>query len=199
MDNVIHVNTTSRLLQTLTRGTQSAGSGFGEALQDAENAQYRERIASLIQTMPVSSGRLGDNFRIDISQDGYRAMQSDPAYEAFVLDTVRAALASSPAPNAGTATVILQFGEDASQFRSHTFETGDDIFHILEKDKSFWEERMERQEASDETNEKIAQIRERMQARVLKDRLEGKPTAAAELSASSEILTVLLEQMFGGL
>lgn len=200
MDCVIHVNTTSRLLNTLTSRLSQAGTAFQDAAADARTAaaaQYRERIEALIHSMPVAPSRLGDNFRIDISEAGYAAMERDPAYQDFVLSTIRAELAAPSLPNTGTATVLLQFGDDPASFRKHTFATGDDFFHVTDNHKSFWEERMERQEKLEETNAQIADVRKRAEALAARKRRQGESVSAAELSAASEILTILLGEILG--
>ena len=198
MNDVIHVNTTSRLLTTLTGHLSQTKGAFEGALQDARAAaaaQYRVHIEEMIRAMPVHKSRLGDNFRIDISDAGYEAMQNDPSYEEFVLDTVRTELSAPALPSAGSATVILQFGEDPSRLRKHAFSAGDDFFHVIEEDKSFWEERLERQEELEETNDRIADIRRRVRALTAEKHQKGESVSAAELAASSEILTLLLEEM----
>ena len=56
--------------------------------------EYKQYIADKIQSLPTSSTHFLDSETVVISDKGYEAMQSDPEYEAWVLDTIRANLST---------------------------------------------------------------------------------------------------------
>lgn len=206
MDNTIHVNAMGRMLSVLSRQLQRTAAqsdSFAAALGGASLADFKETVAQKIALMPVDSTRLNDNFRITISEAGYEKMLADPMYEAFVLDTVRKELAT-PNPMAqmtGSATVFLRFGEEPAQFRQDSFGNGDSAFEKMDEEqkKTFWDQRRERQEMQNDINAKIADVR--VQARKLyAARLQrGESVSAADLSAASEIMSILLTDLLAGM
>lgn len=206
MDNTIHVNSTSRLLQAITRSLPAAQPGaFRDALAGAaaEQSGYKASVSRQIAAMPVHETRTNDNFRISITDAGYERMQADPDYESFVLETIRSELA---APNpaaavAGSATIFLRFDQDPRQFQRNSFGNGDSALEQMDKSnkKTFWELRAERREKQEEINEKIADIRAQAK-HVFSAKLQrGEAVSAADLSAASEIMSVLLTDILAGM
>ncbi|MBD5559914.1 MAG: hypothetical protein HDQ87_06095 [Clostridia bacterium] len=202
MDNTIHVNTTSRLMHALIRQQRPASveSSFGDALGQAASARedYKHSIENQIAQMKVDPTRTSDNFRISISDDGFEAMRADPEYEQFVLDAVRREL-SAPNPLhslTGSSTVILRFGSEPRQFRADSLPHGDSAAEIAQEGdkKTWWEERMEQQEKSAELDEKIAQVRGAAKRLAAAKLQRGEAVSAADLSAASEVLTLLLAE-----
>lgn len=206
MNDTIHVNTMSRLLNALmprakSTGTPEAGP-FALAMQSAGEtslAAYKEEVALRVQQMSVDPTRTGDNFRIDISDTGYEAMQADPEYERFVLDTIRGELARPNPLQAltGNSTVFLRFGAEPKQFRQDAFSHGDSKMEAaqLDKEKTWWEERLERHRKSMELDEKIADARSAARRLVTAKLQRGESVSAAELSAASEVMSLLLAEL----
>lgn len=207
MDNTIHVNNTSRMLNTVKRQMNLGDSspGFASVLSDtaASSLQaYKAAIAARIEQMPVHPTRFGDNFEISIADAGYQAMQADPSYEAFVLDTIQSALSAANHARdlTGTSTVFLRFGTEPKQMHIDSFRNGDSFMDIKEKaeKKSYWEERRERQEAQNELNDKIADARSAARRLCALKMQRGEAVTAADLSAASEIMTILLTELLAG-
>ena len=61
---------------------------------DMSIEEYKQYIADKIQSMPAASTHFLDSETVVISDKGYAAMQADPEYESWVLDTIQKNLAT---------------------------------------------------------------------------------------------------------
>lgn len=206
-DNTIHVSSMQRITQAMVRQmTSAAGTGsFAQALQRQASAQsaadlerYRNAIETRISAMHIDTTRIQDDLYIDISAEGWQRMQTDPAYEAWVLDVIQEALAT-PDPFASVSNgrvTHLRFGAAPEEFRGDSAQKGSgDLgeFTGMSKKKSYWEERQERIDRDRELNEKIADARARARAVREIKRIRGEATTGTDdAAAAADILTILL-------
>lgn len=80
--------------------------------------EYKEHIAKTIGAIPFDSTRLLDDEAIQISDEGWEKMKSDPLYEQWVLDTVRKDRATADPFGGmyGGHCTILRFGAEKSDY-----------------------------------------------------------------------------------
>lgn len=201
------------MLQKMTQGAVNApGSpSFSSFMQRAQEDDasgleaYRSSVESRIGLMQIDTSHVRDDMFIDISDEGLRAMQADPAYEEWVLGTIRSAL-STPDPFAsisGGSAIHFQFGATREEFRANAGRKGSgDIGDLTGtgKKKSYWEERAEREEANRELDAKITDARMRARAANEVKRIRGEATPGTEnAAAASEIITILLASYMQGM
>lgn len=200
--NTIYVNTMQRTMQSMLRSAtpMSGGMSFQSFLRGAAEdnlSAYKASIEDRITSMHIDSSRVRDDMFIDISDEGYRAMQQDPSYEAWVLDTIQTTLASPDpfASVAGGSAIHFQFGATKAEFHGDAGRKGSgDLGDLLgTKKKGYWEERAERREADRELNDKIADARARARAANEMKRIRGEATTGTDdAAAASEIIQLLL-------
>jgi len=184
MNSGIHVNYMTRAfasyLQTYEARNQTGQSGsfrsvaeriadsakgdLAETEKDApfspENMtmeEYKEYIYRKISLLAVDPSQTGWQWHIDITEEGFAAMKDDPAYEKYVLNTIRTNF-SFHDPFQSRTYSILHFGAAREETRSEVMSGGSPAIP-KEKEKSFWEERMERNRRFQKQFEKLQEKR----------------------------------------
>lgn len=139
--------------ETQTAGSVSrAGDRNEQAVQAMSVDQYKMYIYQKISALPTSPTQKWDAVSVNISDEGFAAMKADPAYEKWVLDTLRRDFAyNNPwSAYAGGSYRVHYFGATKEEYRGESFQMGfrNGGKHAdsarKKKQKSFWEKRAER-------------------------------------------------------
>ncbi len=133
-------------------GKGQAGGRDEQAVQAMSMEQYKFYIYQKISNLPTSPTQKWDAVSVNISEEGFAAMKSDPAYEKWVLDTLRQDFAfNNPwSAYAGGSYRVHYFGATREEYRGESFQMGfrNGGKHTdsskKKKQKSFWEKRAER-------------------------------------------------------
>ena len=106
--------------------------------------EYKNYIDKKISRMKTNSSRMRDTFSIYISEEGYAAMKADPAYEAWVLNTLQSDFHSYNfwGGMSGGRYVIHFFGATKEEHIGYSFSKSNGSNRRNEK--SYWELRQER-------------------------------------------------------
>ena len=112
--------------------------------------EYKAYIEGKLQNIPRNITRHRDEVTIVISDAGYRAMQNDSTYEAWVLDSVREELAVPDYlcgyPGTYGHYDVMEFGATKEDYRGHMSAIHrNDSRHIEEE--TYWERRLKRLKA----------------------------------------------------
>ena len=112
--------------------------------------EYKAYIEGQLQNIPRNLTRYRDDVTIVISDAGYAAMQSDSAYEAWVLDRVREELAFPDYlccyPGTYGRYEVIQFGATKEDYRGQSSAIHKhDSPHVEEE--TYWERRLKRLKA----------------------------------------------------
>lgn len=126
--------------------------GRNEALvQSMSGEEYRFYIYQKIAGIQMHPSQRWDAVSVNISEEGFAAMQADPAYEKWVLDTLRKDFAfNNPWSNySGGSYRIHYFGARRQEYRGESFSMGfrnggKRTDSSKKKEKGFWEKRAER-------------------------------------------------------
>ena len=112
--------------------------------------EYKAYIEGKLQNIPRNITRHRDEVTIVISDAGYRAMQNDSTYEAWVLDSVREELAVPDYlcgyPGTYGHCDVMEFGATREDYRGHMSAIHrNDSRHVDEE--TYWERRLKRLKA----------------------------------------------------
>ena len=112
--------------------------------------EYKDYIEGQLQNIPRNVTRYRDDVTVVISEAGFAAMQSDPDYEAWVLDSVREELSFPDYlccyPGTYGRYDVMQFGANKEDFRGHMSAIHKrDSRHVEEE--SYWDLRLKRLKA----------------------------------------------------
>lgn len=133
-------------------GVSRAGYRNEQAVQAMSMEQYKMYIYQQISALPTSATQKWDAVSVNISEEGFAAMKADPAYEKWVLDTLRQDFAfyNPWSAYAGGSYRVHYFGATKEEYRGESFQMGfrNGGKHTdsakKKKQKSFWEKRAER-------------------------------------------------------
>lgn len=114
--------------------------------------EYKLYIYQKIAAIPMHPSQKWDAVFVNISEEGFAAMQADPEYEKWVLDTLRKDFAfyNPWSAYAGGSYRIHYFGATKQEYRGESFAMGfrnggkRTESSKKKKEKSFWEKRAER-------------------------------------------------------
>lgn len=123
-----------------------------QAVRAMSRDEYKMYIYQKIAGIPMNSSQKWDAVSVNISEEGFAAMQADPAYEKWVLDTLRRDFAyyNPWSAYAGGSYRAHYFGATKEEYRGESFQMGfrNGGKHTdsakKKKQKSFWEKRAER-------------------------------------------------------
>lgn len=138
--------------QDTAGGASQAGDRNEYAAQTMSMDQYKMYIYQKISSLPTSATQKWDAVSVNISEEGFAAMKADPAYEKWVLDTLRRDFAfyNPWSAYAGGSYRVHYFGATKEEYRGESFPMGfrNGGKHTdssrKKKQKSFWEKRAER-------------------------------------------------------
>ncbi len=174
--------------------------------------QYKLYIYQKISGLPTSATQKWDAVSVNISEEGFAAMKADPAYEKWVLDTLRRDFAyyNPWSAYAGGSYRAHYFGATKEEYRGESFPMGfrNGGRHTdsakKKKQKSFWEKRAERhklymdlatkawykRENEREYQEKIDLGRKEVSSALLRQQaLERATGEKAELGVNPDVLS----------
>ncbi|MCX4321946.1 MAG: hypothetical protein OSJ59_03170 [Lachnospiraceae bacterium] len=128
-----------------------AGERGEQAVRAMSMDQYKMYIYQKISALPTSATQKWDAVSVNISEEGFAAMKADPAYEKWVLDTLRQDFAfyNPWSAYAGGSYRMHYFGATKQEYRGESFQMGfrnggKHTDSAKKKQKSFWEKRAER-------------------------------------------------------
>ena len=112
--------------------------------------EYKAYIESALQNIPRDITRHRDDVTVVISDEGYRAMQNDSQYEAWVIDSVREELSVPDYlcgyPGTYGRREVIQFGATKEEYRGQSCAIHkNDSPHVEEE--TYWERRLKRLKA----------------------------------------------------
>lgn len=121
-------------------------------VQAMSREEYKLYIYQKIAAIPMHPSQKWDAVFVNISEEGFAAMQADPAYEKWVLDTLRKDFAfyNPWSAYAGGSYRIHYFGATKQEYRGESFAMGfrnggkRTDSSKKKKEKGFWEKRAER-------------------------------------------------------
>ena len=175
--NDLYVNYLTRayssFINSQISGTQTKGMDFQDYVSRAEEEegkvsetgqtrapsvsemtleQYKQYIHNKISQIPMHPSQVLSSISIHISDEGFRAMQNDPEYEKWVLDTLKADFGFNDPWTAycGGRFSVHHFGATKEEYRGEGWYMGfqggkaSSIFD-QESEESFWEKRAKRQ------------------------------------------------------
>lgn len=141
------------LKEAASHGTAGSVTGRNEALiQAMSREEYKLYIYQKIASIPMHPSQKWDAVSVNISEEGFAAMQADPAYEKWVLDILRKdfAFCKPWSAYAGGSYRIHSFGASREEYRAECFSMGPrngrkrtDASN-KKKEKGFWEKRAKR-------------------------------------------------------
>lgn len=112
--------------------------------------EYKRYIYGRISALPVHPSQQYDSVSIQISEEGFEAMQKDPEYEKWVLDVLRRNFAfyNPWSGFCGGSYVMHRFGASREEYRGESFAKGVDGGRkgsiLEEEEETFWERRARR-------------------------------------------------------
>ena len=108
--------------------------------------EYKQYIVDKIQSMPVITTHFLDSETVVISDKGYEAMQADPEYEAWVLNTIQENLSTPTYANIVTPKLehfaVHSFGATKEEYRGQSWSR--QTKSPLETTESYWTTRRKR-------------------------------------------------------
>lgn len=133
-------------------GASRVGERNEQAVQAMSMDQYKMYIYQKISGLPTSATQKWDAVSVNISEEGFAAMKADPAYEKWVLDTLRQDFSfyNPWSAYAGGSYRVHYFGATKEEYRGESFQMGfrNGGKHTdsakKKNQKSFWEKRAER-------------------------------------------------------
>ncbi|MBR0260798.1 MAG: hypothetical protein IJQ85_03290 [Selenomonadaceae bacterium] len=112
--------------------------------------EYKSYIEGELQNIPRNITRHRDDVTVVISDAGFQAMQNDPEYETWVLDSVREELSFPDYlcgyPGTYGRYDVMQFGASKEDFRGHMSAIHKNDSRCVEEE-TYWERRLKRLKA----------------------------------------------------
>ena len=113
--------------------------------------EYKTYIEGKLQNIPRNFTRYRDDVTVVISDAGYEAMQNNPDYEAWVLDSVREELSFPDYlcgyPGTYGRYDVMQFGATKEDFRGHMSAIHKNDSRNVNQEETYWELRLKRLKA----------------------------------------------------
>ncbi len=159
-------------ISTLSSKVETAGTleeTAAVSTKDMTLEEYKNYIHETISSFPLCSDKMGDYYSINISDDGFKAMQDDPEYEKWVLDDLKTAFATPMSGWAraigGTKYQVVHYGATKEECHSTSWWTGyqngsgGKVWEAQSKG-SFWTKRAEQKKIQDRIDKKAAEKKE---------------------------------------
>lgn len=145
-------NKTSVVTGANTAGKTNSGGNVSNlnkvSTKNMTMKQYKNYIKGRINALPVSSSQALNSVSVNITEEGFEAMKSDPEYEAWVLDSLGKDFAYNDPWSgfSGGRYVVHHFGATKEEYRGQSWSmdngVGKSLFDADAK-KSFWQKRSE--------------------------------------------------------
>ncbi len=149
--------------------------------------EYKCYIYDKISRLPIHPSQAGWFYHIQITDEGFAAMKNDPAYEKFVLDTIRDSFSQVDFYQ-GENVSLLHFGATKEEFRAETYHIGSPFERKMEE-KAFWERKAERKRIRKEQYENWLDRRavaKRIRQRLVLEKNLSQAAAIAEANAEAD-------------
>lgn len=175
----------SQLVGTQTKGIMSfrdmvetldeSKKALAHSTEDMTLEEYKQYIHQKISQMPMHPSQAMNSVSIHITDKGFEAMQKDPSYEKWVLDTLKVNFSFNDpwAGICGGSFFVHHFGETKEEYHGEGWHMGfqggkgSSIFDE-ESEDSFWEKRAKRHKKYIEMQNEAA-LEEKIMGRVLKE------------------------------
>ena len=152
---------------TSTRGIERTN--LVTNVKDMTLEEYKNYIHDKISELPFCADAMNDSYSIDISDDGFRAMQKDPEYEKWVLNEMKTVF-ETPYPSWARAIrknryCVIHFGATKEESygmswgNSYQNGAGGKVWEAQSKG-SFWTKRAEQKMIQDRIDKKAAEKKE---------------------------------------
>jgi len=159
-------------ISTLSSKVETAGTleeTAAVSTKDMTLEEYKNYIHDIISELPFCGDAMNDSYSIDISDDGFRAMQKDPEYEKWVLNEMKT-IFETPYPSWARAIrknryCVIHFGATKEECygmswgSSYQNGTGGKVWEAQSKG-SFWTKRGEQKKVQDKIDKKVAEKKE---------------------------------------
>lgn len=132
--------------------------------KDMTLEEYKKYIYDRISMLPIHPSNRNDFIAVQISDAGFRAMQADPEYEQWVLDTLQKDfMYCDPfSSRYGGKCVIHSFGAAKETYRAESWrmdEPNREKYYNKKAENSFWERRAKRRKQLKEEYERLLKKR----------------------------------------
>lgn len=187
-------------ISTLSSKVETAGAVEGVttvSTKDMTLEEYKNYIHETISSFPLCSDRMGDCISINISENGFKAMQSDPEYEKWVLQDIQNGF-STPLPGwvraiGGTDFVVANYGATKEECSCTSWSmgyqngTGDKVWGAQSKG-SFWTKRGEQKRIQERIDKKAAEKKE-LEEKWLQEAVEKRQAYTDFLNGKTSLKT----------
>ena len=139
-----------KLSQMEAGSVAGAGERDEAAIQAMSMEAYKLYIYQKISGIPMNASQKWDAVSVNISEEGFAAMKADPAYEKWVLDTLRSDFSCYNPWSSyyGGSYRSHYFGATKEEYRGESFHmgfrNGDKRTESKKKEESFWDKRAKR-------------------------------------------------------
>ena len=139
-----------KLSQMEKGSVAGAGERDEAAIQAMSMEAYKLYIYQKISGIPMNDSQKWDAVSVNISEEGFAAMKADPAYEKWVLDTLRSDFSyyNPWSSYYGGSYRSHYFGATKEEYRGESFHmgfrNGDKRTESKKKEESFWDKRAKR-------------------------------------------------------
>lgn len=187
-------------ISTLSSKVETAGTleeTAAVSTKDMTLEEYKNYIHETISSFPLCSDRMGDCISINISENGFKAMQSDPEYEKWVLQDIQNGF-STPLPGwvraiGGTDFVVANYGATKEECSCTSWSmgyqngTGDKVWGAQSKG-SFWTKRGEQKKIQERIDKKTAEKKE-LEEKWLQEAVEKRQAYTDFLNGKTSLKT----------
>ena len=137
--------------------------------KDMTLEEYKQFINDTISKYNIHSSHSCDSYAISISDEGFKAMQADPEYEKWVMDSIKGMLGNEYSSGnralTGPLCCVCSFGASKAECRCLSWSTGyqngsgGKVWEAQSKG-SFWTKRGEKKKIQDRIDKKAAEKKE---------------------------------------
>jgi hypothetical protein len=159
-------------ISTLSSKVETASTIEGASTvstKDMTLEEYKQYINDTISKYNIHSSHSCDSYAISISDEGFKAMQADPEYEKWVMDSIKGMLgdeySSGNRALTGPLCCVCSFGASKAECRCLSWSngyqngTGEQVWEAQSKG-SFWTKRAEQKKIQDRIDKKAAEKKE---------------------------------------
>ena len=159
-------------ISTLSSKVETAGTleeTAAVSTKDMTTEEYKQYINDTISKYNIHSSHSCDSYAISISDEGFKAMQADPEYEKWVMDSIKGMLGNEYSSGnralTGPLCCVCSFGASKAECRclswSNGYQNGNGEKVWEEKSRnSFWTKRGEQKKNQNRVNQRAAEKKE---------------------------------------
>lgn len=187
-------------ISTLSSKVETANTIEGAtavSTKDMTLEEYKNYIHDKISELPFCADAMNDSYSIDITDEGFRAMQKDPEYEKWVLNEMKT-IFETPYPSWARAIrknryCVIHFGATKEECygmswgSSYQNGTGGKVWEAQSKG-SFWTKRAEQKKIQDRIDKKAAEKKE-LEEKWLQEAVEKRQAYTDFLNGKTSLKT----------